>query len=80
MIKIKDILPISDELLPELETNLPSVESEQDAESNIEVNPDDFTYFEGQIGGGFPSLFMGDFALSRSEKNNYLCKRIRTRI
>lgn len=67
----KDILPISDELLPELETNLPSVESEQDAESNIEVNPDDFTYFEGQIGGGFPSLFMGDFALSRSEKNNY---------
>lgn len=67
----KDILPIPEELLPELETQLPNVETEQDATSNIEENSEDFIYFEGQIGGGFPSLFMGDFSLSHSDKNNY---------
>lgn len=67
----KDILPVAEELLPELENQLPNVESEQNVELYSDENYDDFTYFEGQIGGGFPSLFMGDFALSRSEKNNY---------
>ena len=72
----KDILPVAEELLPELENQLPNVESEQNVEMYSDENSDDFTYFEGKIGGGFPSLFMGDFALSRSEKNNYFNFRI----
>ncbi len=66
-----DILPVEEELLPQLETNLPKVESEQEAKSTQDSSFEDFTYFEGKIGGGFPNLFLGDFALSRSEKNNY---------
>lgn len=66
-----EILPVEEELLPQLESNLPKVESEQEAKFSQDFYFEDFTYFEGKIGGGTPGLFLGDFALSRSEKNNY---------
>lgn len=66
-----EILPIPEEMLPQLETNLPEIELEKEQITSSEENFNDYTYFEGNIGAGYPSLFIGDFMLSRSEKNNY---------
>ncbi|MCR4789672.1 MAG: hypothetical protein K5839_01180 [Treponemataceae bacterium] len=56
--------------LPSLDSELPELEDESKV-SKSEKDKEELLYFEGNIAGGYPGIFNGDFALSRSAKNNY---------
>ena len=65
-----DVEPSSQVSLPGIEDELPDLDEKTAAKSKGDEN-DSILYFEGNIGGGYPGFFTGDFALSRSANDNY---------